>query len=189
MTETAEKALLDWYVEAGVDETIGNAPVDRFVTAQSAADRPKSAGAVRTETDSLREATSPPPLQSRDAAVQTAQEVAAAASTLDELRTAFEAFDGCPLKETAMNSVFADGSPEARLMFIGEAPGGEEDRKGIPFVGPAGQLLDKMLMAIGIERSRFTSPTSCPGGRPVIAIQPTPKSPHACPFSNVTSRW
>ena len=71
MTET--KALLDWYVEAGVDETIGNAPVDRFVTAQSAADPAQKAQAVRAETDFAREATSTSPLQSRDAAVQTAQ--------------------------------------------------------------------------------------------------------------------
>jgi DNA polymerase len=84
--------------------------------------------------------------------VQTAQEVAAATSTLEELRAAFEAFDGCPLKETAMSFVFADGNPAARLMFVGEAPGAEEDRQGLPFVGPAGRLLDKMLAAIKLDR-------------------------------------
>lgn len=147
---SATKALLDWYVTAGVDETIGDAPVDRFALAPA-----EAAVIARTEpaTPAPRPAAKPPQLQSRDAAVQTAQEIAAAASDLDALRAAFEAFDGCPLKETAMNFVFADGSPEARLMFVGEAPGAEEDRQGLPFVGPAGQLLDKMLAAIGLERT------------------------------------
>ena len=85
--------------------------------------------------------------------MQTAQEVAAACATLEELRTAFEAFDGCPLKETAMKFVFADGNPDAQLMFIGEAPGAEEDRQGLPFVGPAGHLLDRMLAAIQLDRT------------------------------------
>ena len=84
--------------------------------------------------------------------MQTAREIAAASGTLAELRAALEAFDGCPLKATAMNFVFADGKPGASLMLVGEAPGAEEDRQGLPFVGPAGRLLDKMLEAIGIER-------------------------------------
>ena len=61
-------------------------------------------------------------------------------------------FDGCALKKTASNLVFADGNPEAKIMIIGEAPGGDEDRMGLPFVGAAGQLLDKMLAAIGLDR-------------------------------------
>ena len=96
----------------------------------------------------------PAQLQSRDAAVQTAQEIAGRCATIGELRAAFEAFDGCPLKETAMSFVFADGNPESRLMFIGEAPGAEEDRKGLPFVGPAGRLLDRMLAAIQLDRTQ-----------------------------------
>jgi len=147
----AEKALLDWYVTAGVDETIADEPIDRFALAPSppapAAPNPQSAP------QTPRPAAKPPQLQSRDAAVQTAQEVAAGAATLEELRAAFEAFDGCPLKETAMSFVFADGNPAARLMFVGEAPGAEEDRQGLPFVGPAGRLLDKMLAAIGLDRT------------------------------------
>ena len=77
----------------------------------------------------------------------------AAANDLASLKAAFEAFDDCALKETATNFVFADGSAGARLMFIGEAPGAEEDRQGLPFVGPAGRLLDRMLDAIGLKRS------------------------------------
>lgn len=76
----------------------------------------------------------------------------AAVKTLDELRNAMAGFDGCALKKTASNLVFADGNPEAKIMIIGEAPGGDEDRMGLPFVGAAGQLLDKMLAAIGLDR-------------------------------------
>jgi uracil-DNA glycosylase len=147
----AEKALLDWYVTAGVDETIAEQPIDRFALAPA----PPAPAATNPQSDpqAPRPAAKPPQLQSRDAAVQTAQEVAAGAATLEELRAAFEAFDGCPLKETAMSFVFADGNPSARLMFVGEAPGAEEDRQGLPFVGPAGRLLDKMLAAIGLDRT------------------------------------
>jgi uracil-DNA glycosylase len=177
MDSVAEKkALMDWYVAAGVDETIADSPVDRFASAALAAETPVAAqptahdSAVRETQTSLtppagtlqvgmspaapRPPQKPAQLQSRDAAVQTAQEVAAACSTIDELRAAFEAFDGCPLKETAMSFVFADGNPEARLMFIGEAPGAEEDRQGLPFVGPAGRLLDRMLSAIQLDRTQ-----------------------------------
>lgn len=149
----AKKALLDWYVTAGVDETIAEEPVDRFAAASAAAPAAAPPDAPSPTAPALRPAAKPTQLQSRDAAVQTAQDVAAAATTLDELCAAFEAFDGCPLKETAMSFVFADGNPEARLMFVGEAPGAEEDRQGIPFVGPAGRLLDKMLAAIGLDRN------------------------------------
>ena len=92
-------------------------------------------------------------LISRDEATRTARAAAAAAKTLEELKAAIEAFDGCALKESAKSLVFADGNPDGRLMFIGEAPGGEEDRHGVPFVGPAGKLLDRMLAAIGLDRT------------------------------------
>jgi uracil-DNA glycosylase len=165
-----KKALLDWYLAAGVDETIADLPVDRFASAAFAAEISTTAapvantGAVGEAQTTFtppevppaiqRPAQKPAQLQSRDAAVQTAQEVAAGCSTIDQLRASFEAFDGCPLKETAMSFVFADGNPEARLMFIGEAPGAEEDRQGLPFVGPAGRLLDRMLAAIQLDRTQ-----------------------------------
>jgi DNA polymerase len=69
------------------------------------------------------------------------------------LKDAISQFDGLTLKATATNLVFADGTPNARLMLVGEAPGAEEDRRGLPFVGAAGQLLDRMLAAIGRDRS------------------------------------
>jgi DNA polymerase len=84
-----------------------------------------------------------------------AQEVAQAATTLDELRTALAGFDGCPLAATATNLVFSDGNPQAGLMLIGEGPGAEEDRAGRPFVGPSGQFLDRMLASIGLDRTQY----------------------------------
>ena len=84
--------------------------------------------------------------------VQHARSVAATCRSLDDLADALERFDGCPLKQTATRLCFADGSPDARLMLIGEAPGAEEDRQGVPFVGPSGQLLDRMLATIGLDR-------------------------------------
>ena len=147
------RSILKWYISAGVDETIGETPVNRLAKAAEPSTEAQPAASVPAPNQDaeLREAAAPP-LQSKDAAVQTAREIAAAAQSLDDLRAAFEAFDGCPLKETAMNFVFADGDQDARLMFVGEAPGAEEDRRGLPFVGPAGQLLDKMLAAIDLSR-------------------------------------
>lgn len=159
----AAKALLAWLVDAGADEAIGETPVNRF---ELRAEPPPARPAPRPDDNARPPPRVPPPgapetgarpaagpLQSRDAAVRTAQEIALAAKDLDELRAAFEAFDGCPLRETATNFVFADGTPGAPLMFVGEAPGAEEDRQGVPFVGPAGKLLDRMLGSIGLDRS------------------------------------
>ncbi|MGY0835560.1 uracil-DNA glycosylase, partial [Azospirillum argentinense] len=78
---------------------------------------------------------------------------AAEARSLEELEAALRAFDGCPLKATAMNTVFADGNPAADIMLIGEAPGEDEDRQGKPFVGVSGKLLDRMLAQVGLDRS------------------------------------
>ena len=148
----AEAALLEWYIAAGVDEAIGDAPVDRFAARPSPPKPTASTSFATPEASPQRPSSPAPALRSREANVQTAREIAAASGTLAELRAALEAFDGCPLKATAMNFVFADGKPGASLMLVGEAPGAEEDRQGLPFVGPAGRLLDKMLEAIGIER-------------------------------------
>jgi DNA polymerase len=82
-----------------------------------------------------------------------AQEIAAKCATLDDLKAAVEAFEGCPLKATATRAAFARGNPQARVMVIGEAPGRDEDREGKPFVGEAGQLLDRMLAAIGLDET------------------------------------
>jgi DNA polymerase len=92
-------------------------------------------------------------LSSTEEALATARELAQAAGTLDQLKAALAGFEGCALKQTAMNLVFADGNPKARLMIFGEGPGADEDRQGLPFVGVSGQLLDRMLAAIGLDRS------------------------------------
>ena len=160
-------ATLQWLIEAGADEAIGDRPLDR--TASMAAlkapstspprprSRAKSApgtrdGAGRSGIGS--HPVGPARVESGQAAVASARELAAAASTLDELRQALAAFEGCPLKATATNLCFADGNPEAKIMLIGEAPGAEEDRQGRPFVGPAGRFLDRMLSFIELDRER-----------------------------------
>lgn len=159
--------LLDWQITSGADEAIGDAPVDRYAVSARAATRPEpSARATARPEPKASIQSAPPPepppeslptpeprLVPRNQIEQSARELAQAAKTLDELRAAFEAFNGCPLKETATNFVFSDGNPESALMLVGEAPGAEEDRRGVPFIGPAGQLLDRMLAAIGLDRS------------------------------------
>ncbi|MEQ8781343.1 MAG: uracil-DNA glycosylase [Roseibium album] len=114
--------------------------------------------------------------------VASARDLAASAETLDDLRTCLEAFDGCNLKLTAKRLVFADGSPDARLMFVGEAPGRDEDLQGKPFVGRSGQLLDRMLTAIGLDRSSAYIANVVPW-RPPGNRTPTPQETEICkPF-------
>jgi uracil-DNA glycosylase family 4 len=135
-------ALLHWYVEMGVDETIGDEPVNRLAPCAAA---PQSVRAVAAL----------PPAAFADSlgeAAQSARLLAAQANTLAALEAAIAGFDGCTLKRTATNTVIADGNPAAPIMIIGEAPGADEDRIGRPFVGRAGQLLDRMLAAIGLDR-------------------------------------
>ncbi|MEM9010311.1 MAG: uracil-DNA glycosylase [Pseudomonadota bacterium] len=143
--QAALLAALSWQVEMGADEAIGDAPVDRF-----AAEAPPNA--------TLPIAT--PPIAAPSAAVAASEDpvteagrLAAAAGTLEELRLALAGFDGCALKKGAQNLVFADGIAGAPLMIVGEAPGRDEDRLGKPFVGRSGQLLDRMLTAIGRDRT------------------------------------
>ncbi len=152
------RELLRWYIEAGVDETIAAKPVNLF---ESSATPPAPLQKGLAEA-------SPPPLpssapapetapvtapESGNGEVTTAVHLAQAAETVDGLRRALEGFDGCGLKKTATNLVFTDGDPDARILFIGEGPGAEEDRQGLPFVGPSGKLLDKMMASIGLDRA------------------------------------
>ncbi len=165
--DPALAALFAWYLEAGVDETIGETPVDRYLPAKPAEDD----AAVQSEATGLGVKvadTAPPPVQPTPAApaqthrppVAAAVAAAADATTLQELRAILAAFDGCALSKTATNLVFGDGNPAARVVLIGEAPGSEEDRRGLPFVGPSGKLLDRMLGSIGLSReSVFISNT------------------------------
>lgn len=138
----AALAALTWEVEAGADEAIGDAPINRYDLAVEAA-KPLDTKA------------SAPPSPSLVAAdpVAAAQTAADGARSLEDLRDAIAAFDQCELKRGARNTVFADGNPKARVLILGEAPGGEEDREGRPFVGRAGQLLDRMFAVIGLSRT------------------------------------
>ncbi len=111
-----------------------------------------------------------------------AREAAASAETLDALRQSLAGFEGCNLRFTATNLVFADGNPEARVMFVGEAPGMEEDLQGLPFVGRSGQLLDRMLQAIGLDRTSAYIANVVPW-RPPGNRTPTPQETEICrPF-------
>jgi len=111
-----------------------------------------------------------------------ARQMAASASTLEELRRHMEAFDGCNLKATAKHLVFADGNPESALMLVGEAPGRDEDIEGLPFVGRSGRLLDRMLAAIGLDRTSVYIANVIPW-RPPGNRTPTPHETEICrPF-------
>lgn len=146
--------LLEWYREMGVDLTIGEEGRNRF-SETPARNQPLQSAAIPTAA-SAPAITSPEPralAASAEESVMAARNAAAKAQTLDELRQLLEGFDGCALKMTATRMVFSDGAPGSRLMLVGEAPGRDEDREGKPFVGRSGQLLDKMLAAIGLDRT------------------------------------
>lgn len=159
-------AALQWLVDAGADEAIGDEAPDRTalqappkVAEQPAGPKPVTSQQA-TAAGRFQETPQPPlwqpsagNLSSTEDTLVSARNQARAATTVEELRAAVAAFDGCPLKKTAMNLVFADGNPQARIMFIGEAPGAQEDRQGLPFVGASGQLLDQMLSHIGLDRT------------------------------------
>ncbi len=117
-----------------------------------------------------------------EASVMAAREAASSAKTLDELAATLAAFKGCNLRNTATKLVFADGNPEARIMFVGEAPGREEDLQGLPFVGRSGQILDRMLAAIGLDRKTAYIANVIPW-RPPGNRTPTPQETEICrPF-------
>lgn len=165
---------LAWQIEAGADEAIADQAVDRFalpppVAARPVAAQPVSAPPVAAPPVAASPATAPPapptissppaaaanaPLRAAAEVNATARVAAQSATTLAELRAALEAFEGCPLKATATNLVFGTGVERADVMFVGEAPGRDEDREGLPFVGARGQLLDEMVRHIGLDRTR-----------------------------------
>ena len=158
--------------------TVGDSRPTRSAPAPDGRGRPPLPGFVPAAT--------PRPLDaaalSTDAAVLSAREAAARAGSLDELRAALERFEGCGLRNTASRLVFADGDPTATVMLVGEAPGGDEDRSGVPFVGKAGQLLDRMLAAIGLERAHVYVANVVPW-RPPGNRTPSPQEVAVClPF-------
>jgi uracil-DNA glycosylase len=144
----AARAALAWQVEAGVDETCGDVPVNRY---ELSAEPSRAAARLATTPQGLAQGVAAG-LVAVDS-VATATAAAAGAATLDDLRAAIAAFDLCDLKRGARNTVFGDGNREARVLVLGEAPDAEEDREGRPFVGRAGQLLDRMFAAIGLSRT------------------------------------
>ena len=199
------RELLVFYQEAGVDALVGETPVDRFadqpqqnatapaaqvtqaIEPRSAPERGGAAPAARVtvlarDLDSFgRGAAAAPPVP--DAALMAAREAAKSAASLEELRAILVRFDGCALKATATQLVFADGNPKSRLMLVGEAPGRDEDIEGLPFVGRSGKLLDQMLAAIGLDRTSVYIANIVPW-RPPGNRTPTPQESAIClPFT------
>jgi DNA polymerase len=191
------RELLKFYAEAGVDDALDETPRDRFAefAAQQAARQARQAPAPAAGASSK----PPRPIErpARPAAPATmlpaaavpdegqvllARELAERATTLDELRDGMARFEGCNLKHTAKSLVFSDGNPAGPLMLVGEAPGRDEDLEGLPFVGRSGQLLDRMLAAIGIDRTSAYIANVIPW-RPPGNRTPTPQETEICrPF-------
>lgn len=201
-------ANLDFHVEAGLDLFLDEAPHDRFAEADAPEpDRPAHREAVPQTGESparaalpVRDETFRTELPQRGAAPPPAHTFGKSASarpgeaagdararakdvqSLEELEALLAGFDGCPLKFTAKNLVFADGNPTAKLMFIGEAPGADEDRVGKPFMGRSGKLLDRMMAAIGLDRTQAYVTNIVPW-RPPGNRNPTPQEVSICrPF-------
>jgi DNA polymerase len=180
--------LLAFYLEAGVDCALSEEPVNRISDAQQAPDlkaaSPGEASPARSTRPAPAAFAAPTsePLPAPDAVIASAREQARTAASLDILRSLLEKFDGCALKSTATRLVFADGNPKARIMFVGEAPGREEDIEGLPFVGRSGKLLDRMIAAIGLDRSQVYIANVIPW-RPPGNRTPTPQETQIClPF-------
>jgi DNA polymerase len=193
-TQPDPEALLQWYVELGADEAIGEKPVDWFAAAAAAsvpgpAQLPADAAPapVTTPKQMARpavEAAPPrPPAAAEPPSDSAARALASAAQTLEELRAALDALEGFPLKVTATNLVFGEGVERPDVMFIGEAPGADEDRQGRPFVGASGRLLDRMMQSIGLDREKNAYITNILPWRPPGNREPTPAEIATClPF-------
>lgn len=201
--DEALNALLGWYARAGVSTFAGDSPRNRFAETEAETERrragrpaaatsaPATASSPGGQTQPTRAAGALPPrpaapaipLRSDEALASEAREQAAKAETLAELQTLLAGFTGCGLKATAKNLVFGNGSENADIMFVGEAPGRDEDLAGEPFVGRSGRLLDRMLQSIGLKREDVrvtnTVPWRPPGNR-----TPTPAETETClPFT------
>jgi uracil-DNA glycosylase family 4 len=178
---TNVEQLLAFYLEAGVDCALGEEPINRLVDGEPVA-------LVRQAPPPQPPKPAPAPLPADagpptpELAIASAREAARTAPTLQALRALMERFDGCALKSTATQLVFADGNPKSRIMFVGEAPGRDEDLEGLPFVGRSGKLLDRMIAAIGLDRSKVYIANVIPW-RPPGNRTPTPQETQIClPF-------
>lgn len=183
----ALRALLDFHVEAGVDAALDETPHNRFAEPKP---EPARAGSAAPQAQPSRGAPSPSPARALpkaaagapDEVALMAREQARHAQSLEELEAILAAFEGCALKMSAKNLAFADGNPEGRVMLVGEAPGADEDRIGKPFMGRSGQLLDRMLATIGLDRSQVYVANIVPW-RPPGNRTPTPQEIAICkPF-------
>jgi uracil-DNA glycosylase len=217
MSEIREQsvAALRWLIEAGADEAIAEAPLNRFrppspLAGEAARQSSMGEGRPAGGDFAARQANPLPAPQSQSRSVESsvpraeggrklapatsaeavslstapgaARALAASCTTLAELKTALMNFEGCELKRYATSTVFADGSPGGRIMLIGEAPGRDEDEQGLPFVGRAGKLLDRMLSSIGLDRSKVYI-TNVLNWRPPQNRDPSPEEAAAClPF-------
>jgi uracil-DNA glycosylase len=181
--------LLAFYLEAGVDCALTEEPVNRLADPDivPAARGIASPNPLRTVPAAIPAAAAIPAPRGEatvapEAAILSAREAARTAPSLEALRALLEKFDGCALKFTATRLVFADGNPQARVMFVGEAPGRDEDIEGLPFVGRSGKLLDRMIAAIGLDRSSAYIANVIPW-RPPGNRTPTPQETQIClPF-------
>jgi uracil-DNA glycosylase len=177
--------LVAWYVEMGVDVALDDTPVDRLAERVRASPPPVDLPRALPRDDApatVRIAPSQTPAMPLEETSRAARAVAEAANTLEELRAALAAFEGCNLRLTATQMVFADGTPGSRVMLVGEAPGRDEDLQGLPFVGRSGQLLDRMLAAIGLSRQSVYIANVVPW-RPPGNRDPAPHETAAClPF-------
>jgi uracil-DNA glycosylase len=177
--------LLAFYLEAGVDCALAEAPVNRLSDPDTSLQRPSEAAPqnpVRTIPAAAILPARAEAALAPETVILSAREAARSAPTLEALRELLEKFDGCALKSTATRLVFADGNPQARVMFVGEAPGREEDIEGLPFVGRSGKLLDRMIAAIGLDRSSAYIANVIPW-RPPGNRTPTPQETQIClPF-------
>src|SRR3954471_12681179 len=175
------RELLAFYLEAGVDCALTDEPVNRMSDGSIASGEQPQAPPLRVASVAMpvaRGDAAPAP----DVAIQSARGAARTAPSLEVLRAMLEQFEGCALKSTATRLVFADGNPLARVMFVGEAPGREEDIEGLPFVGRSGQLLNRMIAAIGLDRGNAYIANVIPW-RPPGNRTPTPQETQIClPF-------
>jgi DNA polymerase len=181
------RELLAFYLEAGVDCALAEEPIDRLAEPEAPPQIASQAARVAPPAEVARPLAAPAVIRGEatpapDVAIASAREAARTAPTLDALRALMETFDGCALKHTATRLVFADGNPEARIMFVGEAPGRDEDIEGLPFVGRSGKLLDRMIGAIGLDRRTAYIANVIPW-RPPGNRTPTPQETQIClPF-------
>ena len=181
--------LLTFYLEAGVDCALADEPANRLSDADAVVVRNMAQTSARAAPEPLpsrAQVATPAPradiAPAPEIAIQSAREAARTAPSLEVLRRLLENFDGCALKSTATRLAFGDGNPQARIMFVGEAPGREEDIEGLPFVGRSGKLLDRMIAAIGLDRTSAYIANVIPW-RPPGNRTPTPQETQIClPF-------